>query len=440
MEENKLTILYDMVIKEIPLTKSTLLNSGLTELDINEMLIERIIVPTNENEYRLYCVYELYEYGVKLLKTEKYKAHDCFKRCHQLDPKNRDFALRLFLHALKVGDYKLAFEQFSSMEKIESEKYKNSNNLYLYLLSMITSCTEEYEERLANIDYDSVLLPPDSDEYRLEQINNISHTIMKNKYEYALELTNTLIATEQVRIISNEVLKELLIQVLNQETRLFTNLLSFVNNQRYHVVISFLTAKKQKRYLSNKETYIFILAKSIEDIIKTGKIPEITVYKTTKLYEAIKGNNFILARRINSRTLRNEKQSLENQIIDILLRDINQLIYSMKEERSTKEISVQDNQKEIEELADYLKEENISFEEAKEKYNLTEEQILIIKLLYARNYYIEEMYLLGDVLLKEVELSKNKTPRVIKLLNEIKNNKKFYKNRRETYTKRKTLR
>lgn len=441
MSDTRIELIYNLIIEGKPLTKSTLLKSGFTETEINELLKERIIVPTKTNEYRLYCLYELYEYGIKLsTKNEKSKTNNCFLRCYQLDPNNRDFALRLFLHALKLGDYKLAFERFSAMEKIESEKYQNSNNLYLYLLSIITSCTEEYEERLSNIDYDSVLLPQDSNEYNKEQMNNIGHSVMKNKYEYALELINTIMAKEQVRLVSNEVLKELLIQVLNQEYKFFSNILSFVNNRRYHVIISFLEVKKQKRYLSNKETYIYMLSKSLEEITKTRTIPEVTINQTKNLYEAIKGNNFIVARRINSKMLKHEKRNLENQIIDTLLKEIGQLIYNLQNEQLIIEATSQVNSIETEELANYLQTENISFEEARQRYNLTEEQILLIKLIYARNYYIEEMYLLGDCLLKEVEGSKNKTSKVIKLLNEIRTNKKFYKNRRETYAKRKILR
>ena len=49
------------------------------------------------------------------------------------------------------------------------------------------------------------------------------------------------------------------------------------------------------------------------------------------------------------------------------------------------------------------------------------------------------MYLLGDITLKEIEKSKSKTPRVIKYIKEIRTNKKFYQNRRNVYTRKRTL-
>lgn len=63
------------------------------------------------------------------------------------------------------------------------------------------------------------------------------------------------------------------------------------------------------------------------------------------------------------------------------------------------------------------------------KYNLSDEEINIIKLLIAKNYYTDSYYDIGDRYLKEVEKSKNKSKRVNKLLNEVRKNKLFYKNR-----------
>lgn len=63
------------------------------------------------------------------------------------------------------------------------------------------------------------------------------------------------------------------------------------------------------------------------------------------------------------------------------------------------------------------------------KFNLNEEQINIVKLIFARKCYSNEDYITGDNIIKHVERSKNKTSLVIQLINEIRKNKKFYKNR-----------
>ena len=439
MKKNKIELICEIIIKGLPLTEETLFNNGLTISEINELLEEQLLF-IEGNTYKLYSLYELFYYGIKLLSQHEHnKAKICFDICYRLEPNNRDFALQLFLSSLKLGDYKIAAERFSIMEKIKSQKNITENNLYLYLLSIITSCPKEYEERLSNIDYDSVLLPANSNEYHKEQINNIGHAVMKNKFEYALEILNTTRAKEPFRLVNQEVLRELLIQVINHERKFYNNILYFANNQRYPVIMSFIENKHKKRYLSNNDVYIYILTSSLNKIINTKEIPEITIFKTKFIYEALKGNNFLLARKINNKMLKREAQNVENEIIKILLKDLNQLIYNIKKEQTEKVNPSTENKNNLEEIANYLHAENISLEEAKEKLNLTDEQILLIKLIYAINYYKEEMYLLGDILLKEVEKSSKKTPEVLQKINEIRINKRFYKNKKEEYTRKRTM-
>lgn len=438
MKKDKIELICEMIIKKIPLTKQNLLNNGFTIYEINELLEEHLLF-IEENTYKLYSLYELFYYGIKLLSLNEFqKANVCFEICYQLEPNNRDFALQLFLISLKLCNYRVASDKFSVVEKIESEKNATENNLFLYLLSIVTSCPKGYEERLSMIDYDSCLLPENSKEYHKEEINNIRHAVMKNKFEYALELLNGMRIKEPIKLVNQEVLRELLIQVLNREYRFYNDILNFAKTKRYHVIMSYISNKHKKRYLNNKDVYIYILASSINQIITTQEIPEITTFKTKNIYEALKGNNFYLARVINNKTLRKETKSLENKIIKILLDDINQLIYNLKKEQ-TKINNGKENSNTLEDLAHYLYTENIPLMVAKEKYNLTDEQILLIKLIYAINYYKEEMYLFGDTLLKKVEKSENKTKIIINKINEIKENKKFYKNKKEEYVRKRSI-
>ena len=57
------------------------------------------------------------------------------------------------------------------------------------------------------------------------------------------------------------------------------------------------------------------------------------------------------------------------------------------------------------------------------------EQIDVIKLIFAKKYYSQGNYEMGDTFVKSVERSKDKTPFVLKLFNEVRTNKRFYINR-----------
>lgn len=72
---------------------------------------------------------------------------------------------------------------------------------------------------------------------------------------------------------------------------------------------------------------------------------------------------------------------------------------------------------------------HMNIEDACLEFDLDDEDINIMKLIYVRNYYSERFFDKGDELYKEVERSTNKTPFIYSLMNEIKTNKKLYQYR-----------
>lgn len=345
MDDKKIELIYEMIMDGLPLTDETLVNSGFSTKEIIELLEERIIIPTETGEYKLFSVVELYYYGIRLLLTTSMKkASTCFNKCYQLDKENRNFCLQLLLLALKRGDYQEAFEMFSVIEKIKSEEYVKDNNLYLYLLSILTKCPEEYAERLYSIDYDDILIPYDSEYYNKEQENAIRQSIMKNKYKYALRLLNDMIEQEPVYLINEALLKELILQAITAETKFETKILSFVEKQQYPLIISFLEHKMKKRYLSNDEVYVYLITKAIIELIETKSIPTPTVYSGTSIYEAIKGNNFKLALKIERRFIKFSKSAPKNNIVEALLIEINKRIYNLKISQQCANLLIKDSE------------------------------------------------------------------------------------------------
>ena len=73
-----------------------------------------------------------------------------------------------------------------------------------------------------------------------------------------------------------------------------------------------------------------------------------------------------------------------------------------------------------------LIQEGMSIENACSEFNLTEEDVSIIKLVTARNYYSQKNFKAGDKVFKQVERSKDKTPFIKSLMEEIRTNKKLY--------------
>lgn len=87
----------------------------------------------------------------------------------------------------------------------------------------------------------------------------------------------------------------------------------------------------------------------------------------------------------------------------------------------------------FEELNDYINETGCNVEAACEEFGLTKDQTLLVQLIYAREFYFQGNMVKGDLFLKAVEKSKEKTPLVKKIFKEINQNKKFYQGRERDY-------
>lgn len=83
----------------------------------------------------------------------------------------------------------------------------------------------------------------------------------------------------------------------------------------------------------------------------------------------------------------------------------------------------------FDEINSYIVNSGLDVESACKNINMTSEQIDIIKLVYAKEYYSQGHIEKGDLFLKSFERSKNKTKESIKMYREIMKNKKFYQNR-----------
>ena len=76
-------------------------------------------------------------------------------------------------------------------------------------------------------------------------------------------------------------------------------------------------------------------------------------------------------------------------------------------------------------------EENYNLEDACKHFSLNENNINLVKLACVIIEYRNSNYSKGDLILKSVERSKDKTKFVKELFNEVRKNKMFYKNRQE---------
>jgi len=427
MDKTKVTELYEVLIKGFPLSKEILTIYNFTEEDIKELLNENIIKEIEPNKWTLTNVDGLYKYGIYLeINQQTYKSEDCYRVCYKIDPTNRKACMQLLLFELQRKNYIAAQKMFSVLEQIESEKHKEDNNLILYLLGITLYNNRDYQNRIKNITYENVLIPNDKENEKKKIPNQIRCMILNQKYPYALNLINDLKRENITYNVEYELLKELTISAINLTRKFKYNLRKAAQNQDYKHILELLDVKSRNQKLSNMEKNILLVTKSIIETIETNKIPSVYPNKTTYLSDAVHDKNFKLAQKLNITFLEKTNQNPNEDILNILLNDIINRIENIKIKESeeitrTKKSNNQNNDLSTDEaLAYYIKEMNLTSKETIKNLGILPEQVAIIKLIYARDYFYEGNYEVGNKLLKEVEDTKLNSNKVIELLNEIK--------------------
>lgn len=81
----------------------------------------------------------------------------------------------------------------------------------------------------------------------------------------------------------------------------------------------------------------------------------------------------------------------------------------------------------VDQLSQMISQEKIPIEQACQQLHLNKEEVNIVKLICARDCFLEDNYEQGNKYLQQVETSKYKTKKVKNIFKEITNNKKIYK-------------
>lgn len=103
--------------------------------------------------------------------------------------------------------------------------------------------------------------------------------------------------------------------------------------------------------------------------------------------------------------------------------------FKMNEESFKNDLQENYGIENLDEITSYIFENNLGVEIACRELGTPGEQVNIIRLICAKKYYSQGNYSTGDIFVRTVEKSKNKTPFTLKLLDEVRRNKKFYINR-----------
>jgi len=442
-----LSIIYDLIISGVEITRKTFLNENFTNEEIDHLISSGLFIVHND-QYKLKQVEGLYKYGVTLLINNHFgKANECFKICYEIDPMHRDTCMQLFLHALKNDYYYLAVTYFENILKIDSNIFRYDNNLYLYLLNYLEIVPEKHKKFVKASDFLYEIKEDSSAELKEEL--SIREKIKRNSLTLAMRELNDLIGGNLTYDLKKSVLKELLSKAISAHNKTLNTILDLVKQERYFDIVTMLKNIKKLRTLDKGEYQMLLLSEAIIKVIQTNEIPIITISNPASVSEAIKGNDFEKAIIIAKANLKRVNKPRKNDPLLVLLIKICGMINNIKLTKEANQELIEipqdysdsiESNTSIEELSDgnsyqrnlndilfFMKEDNIPLEEVIYKYNLSQEEILLLKLLMAKDCNSLGFVTLGEKYLNEVKDDLNITDRVIVMLKEV--TELFYQNK-----------
>ena len=412
--------IYKILINDSVINDDNLKIYGYSKENVDLLLENYMIESLEQGEYRLVSVDNFMQYGLFLVKEGKnFLANKCFEKCYEMDSTDENVIFQYMFTLLKKNKYE---EVLNIINKVKLNDKDDNYNLYIYLLNLLTEIPNKYRERAINMTDDDLMLPI-TRENALE--NRIRREIFENNYKFSYKMLNNLISKTKRYTPKFEVIRELLRQVINKEEKNKGDLLELAKKSRFEEIIQALKEKRKLRYLGITESYALFLAEKIKEVLETGKIFVPTIGNTNDMYSALMGKNFKVA--LNLNVDYNKENGINNNkdIINILLVKLNEIIYQIKLDYSDMDDNLEYTMidKDIKDACDfayYLKEVNISLENAVKEWGLKEEVVLLIKLIYARDYYIENMIQEGDLLINEVEKNLGNSYKVLEFMNEVK--------------------
>lgn len=352
--EENLNKLYQGVIEGKKLTTKELNSYGFNSKDLKKLIDEGKLERVKIGLYQFLDSGILFALGKEYINMKDFdKADLCFEKCYQLDNSNMIALYAIFKKSIQNKNYSETIQYYEILSSTNNPYYKQEYNLYLHLLNTITDLPKKHQEQAKRIRLADIILFTNDRRYKsvLSQ-NNIRKSIINKNFTFALHQLNDLTRKHQENTIYDVVLRSLLIEAIEKQKLETKKILQLTQDKKYQEIINFLNLKKQKENLSITEKSIINLSETIIYIKKSKKIPTKNIENTDNIYEAIYGNNYELALKINIDNSIKYNLDNTNNIIYILLNEISNL---------TKEILNEKKQTEENEKIESLNKVNITF-------------------------------------------------------------------------------
>lgn len=361
LSENKMFTLYEEVIDATPLTAEVLAEIGFNQMDLMELIKKGILVQEGST-FRFKDVLALYDYRY-LLREQGLgtRSKICYSRCSELDENHVYYLIK---EQVELKNYNVAVAFV--IDKL-SEGCKFDAGIIAFMINYIGNLSIENQRQVSKTPF-SVEDPV------LDQIilDLFQYKFSKAKKEICPVLLN-----------GDFRRKNLIVGLLNaciKRSEIFKQrLANYTADCQWQELFNLLKKEKKCRGLNKANTYILML---LEDLL-SADIPEKINGEAKNIYEAIELYDY-------DRALQLLEDIKVKKISSTLVEIFENLLTALIEKRDKKSIGVEEDKGIVANISDVLEDiimAGMSLLEVGEKYQLSVEQMCLVKLILAKGFY-----------------------------------------------------
>ena len=329
--------MYDKFVDKEELTTKELYELGFNKHDLAKFIEQGKIERVKRGFYRVNSADSMLFFINYLVgKRKKERASEALQRTLELFPNDQKINCRAFLNSIFTGDYKQAFKCFDMMMSSDNLAYKQDQNFWLYLLSVITDVPERYKDKVKKMTADDLyVLSTDMRYDDKDKTNTIRKEAFKFNFGKAKNL-NRETSEYDNKLFSSVVASKLLSLAKESFSNQRDEYIELAKNKEYFLLADKLYKNSEKRRLSFGEICALMLVNDLIFITYYNSLPIRNVRDDVygEFYSLISSCDYVnaLERNVNN-SLCGE---LLEELLEVAIVENNKLLASQAKQQNMK--------------------------------------------------------------------------------------------------------
>lgn len=346
-----------------------------------------------------------------------------------VDTLKYDALLKEFLSAIELDDEKKIVDTFHKFKGISLDEQVYDLNFYLLLLNYIYDLKEDDLKDVSSLrrlnGVNLLLFDVLPAKYYLE--NKIRSLVLNNNMSAAYAIFVKFRGKESQTRIDRIITYKLLSKCKVEENKDCNKMFQYISNKKFEKLDQFLHSYTQEKRNSDFKEILKQLVSDYLEMSNSSKILNNKKIESNSFKIQIENRNYREALEILEKM--KNKSNLYFKSFKEMLTIICQLIERKESQIGQKKSLSANNLEYLDEVANLISEQNMDLEDSINTLNLEAEYANMVKLFYIRDCYYLGLFSEGDKYLRKAERVKNKSGQFKMLLEEIKRNRLFYKNK-----------